>query len=325
MIRLLLFFLCIGCSENHREKVDLSSKSDDKNFKEVCRKIRNLDVIAIAPGSGVSLSFADFLKRSGINVPATSLINNDVFGSADTDDHRLNYLLDAINSDHKIIWALRGGFGTARLLAALDRLPSPRTAKTLVGFSDVTSLNLFISQKWPHWRVIHATVLAYLDEKSYQNKFGVLLDILNNKIDHYSIDNISPLNEKAKISKNVTGKLTGGNLTIIENSLKTCWEIQTEGKIIFIEDVHEEAEHIYRMMCHLREVGKLSKVKALVFGHFHATSDRKKVLLYLKGFAQTLDIPVYITDQFGHGDYNMPLIYNAVAEIHEKKMIVNIS
>jgi muramoyltetrapeptide carboxypeptidase len=265
------------------------------------------------------------LRKLGINIPDSALINNDIFGSADTDDHRLNNFLDAINSDYKIIWAVRGGFGTARLLDSLNRLPNPRVAKTFVGFCDVTSVNLFMAQKWPNWRIIHATVLTYLSEHQPQNKFNLLLDILENKINSYSIGNLSPLNEKARTEKNVNGKLTGGNLTIIENSLKTCWEIQTNGKIVFIEDVHEEPEHIYRMMCHLKEAGKLSGAKALVFGYFHKASDQKRVLLHLKGFAQTLDIPVYVTDRFGHGDYNLPLIYNASAIIHDGKMTVAVS
>jgi muramoyltetrapeptide carboxypeptidase len=322
MIRLLLFSLCVaGCSENYTKKIKTPPKKDAENIEKICRSLRELDMTVVAPGVGVSPLIADFLKKCSINIPDTAFINKDVFGSADTDDHRLNYLIDAVNSNHKIIWALRGGFGTARLLASLDRLPSPRVAKTLIGFSDITSLNLFISQKWPHWRAIHAPVLMHLD-KHYDNKFDILLNILNNRIESYDVNNLSPLNEKAKISKNVTGKLTGGNLTIIENSLKTCWEIQTEGKIIFIEDIYEKAERIYRSMYHLWEAGKLSKAKALVFGHFHEAGNQEKVLLYLKGFAQMLDIPVYVTDQFGHGDYNTPLIYNAIAEIHDGKMTV---
>jgi muramoyltetrapeptide carboxypeptidase len=186
-------------------------------------------------------------------------------------------------------------------------------------------MNLFIAQKWPNWQVIHGTVLAYLNEDLPQNKFNILLDILENKINSYSIENISPINEKARTEKNVSGKLTGGNLTLLENSLKTCWEIQTNGKIVFIEDVHEEAEHIYRTMRHLKEAGKLSGAKALVFGFFHKASNQERVLLHLKGFAQTLDIPVYVTDRFGHGDYNLPLIYNASATINDGKMTITVS
>jgi muramoyltetrapeptide carboxypeptidase len=233
-------------------------------------------------------------------------------------------LLDAINSDHKIIWAVRGGFGTARLVASLNRLPTPAVAKTFVGFCDITPLNLFMAQKWPQWRIIHATVLTYLNEDSPRNKFDLLLDILENKIKSYDVDHLIPLNEKARTKRNITGKLTGGNLTLLENSLKTCWEIQTKGKIVFIEDVREQPEHIYRMMYHLKEAGKLSEAKAVVFGHFHESGDSERLLLYLKGFAQTTDIPIYLTDRFGHGDYNVPLIYNATAKIHDGKMTISV-
>lgn len=322
---LFLLCLCSGCSENYVKEENRYKKCDDtKDFQEICRRIRGMDVVVVSPGSGVATQFASYLKKSNFNIPDTSLINHDVFGSSDTDDHRLNHFIDAVNSDHKIIWALRGGFGAARLIASLDRLPKPCVAKTFIGFSDITSLNLFISQKWPNWRVIHATVFAYLDKKSSKNKFGTLLDILGGKIDSYDINNLHHLNEKAKTQKDIIGKLTGGNLTIIENSLKTCWEIQTDGKIVFIEDVREEPQCIYRTMYHLKEVGKLSGAKALIFGCFNGVSDQKKVLLYLKGFAKTLDIPVYATNQFGHGDYNVPLIYNATAKIRGGKMTISV-
>ncbi|MDR1235414.1 MAG: LD-carboxypeptidase [Holosporaceae bacterium] len=322
---LLLLCLCVGCAENHRKPEKLPEAAEKSPIiPKICDRIRRLDMIAVTPGSGTGPQTASYLKKCGINAPDTSLANKDVFNSADTDDHRLNYFLDAINSDHKIIWAVRGGFGTERLVASLNRLPKSSRAKTLVGFCDITSLNLFISQNWPEWRVIHGAVLIYLNGKLLDPKFNLLTDILENKIKSYTVDNLSPLNDKARSTESVAGKLTGGNLTLLENSLKTCREIQTKGKIIFIEDVHEEPERIYRMMYHLKEAGKLSEAKAVVFGHFHAVSDPKRLLLFLKGFARTLDIPVYLTDRFGHGDYNTPLIYNAPAEIRAGKMTVTV-
>ncbi|MDR2645772.1 MAG: LD-carboxypeptidase [Holosporaceae bacterium] len=283
---------------------------------------------AVAVGSAVNETSTTGLRilieKYGINIPDAALANRDIFAGASTDDHRLNYLLDAINSNHKIIWAMRGGYGTARIIATLDYLPKPKSQKTFVGFSDATALNLFISQKWPKWLVIHATVLTFLNKTDFENKFDILLNILENKIDHYDVDGVYPLNDKALAQKSITGKLTGGNLCIVVSSLKTCWEIQTDGKILFLEDTHEMPERIYRAMYHLKEAGKLSKVKAVIFGHFHAAGNPKKLELFLKGFAQILDIPVYITDKFGHGVYNVPMIYNAKAIIHDNKMTINV-
>ncbi|MDR0580739.1 MAG: LD-carboxypeptidase [Holosporaceae bacterium] len=326
-----LYFLvcfCIGCAEVPVQKKKIFEADDAEEFQKICRRIGNLNMTAVATGSAINKMSASglriLIKKYGVNISDTVLANRDIFAGADTDDHRLNYLLDAINSNYEIIWAARGGYGTARIIAPLNYLPEPKFPKTFVGFCDATALNLFISQKWPRWRVIHATVLTFLNKTDFENKFEILLDILENKIDHYEMDGVYPLNDKALAQKSVTGKLTGGNLCTVVSSLKTCWEIQTDGKILFLEDTHEMPEHIYRAMYHLKEAGKLSKVKAVIFGHFHEAGNPERLELFLKGFAQTLDIPVYITNKFGHGIYNVPLIYNAKATINDNKMTVSV-
>jgi muramoyltetrapeptide carboxypeptidase len=300
-------------------------ESSDKEFSDICRRMGNLDMTVVTTGSGISGAVVSRLKaiseEFGVHIPDQAMVNKDILAGADTDELRLSHLLDAIHSKHKIIWAMRGGYGTARLLASLEQLPKPDSCKTFVGFCDVTALHLFISQKWPNWNTIHAPLLIHLNEK-HKNNFGVLLDILEGKIDSYDIDDVYPLNDKALAEVNIVGKLTGGNLTIVESSLGTIWEIQTAGKILFLEDVHEYPEYIYRMLYHLKEAGKLSCAKALVFGHFHEAGDQERLRMFINGFAQTLDIPVYVTDKFGHGDNNVPLIYNAEAKIHDNKMTV---
>jgi muramoyltetrapeptide carboxypeptidase len=330
LMKFLYFLLgfCIGCTEVTVQKKKFLEISDSERFQKICCRIGNLNMTAVAIGSSINktsaLGLRILVEKYGINIPDAALANRDIFAGADTDDHRLNYLLDAINSNYEIIWAARGGYGTIRLIAPLSCLSEPKFPKTFVGFCDATALNLFISQNWPKWRVIHATVLTFLNKVDFENKFDILLDILENKIDHYEVDGVYPLNNKALVQISITGKLTGGNLCTVVSSLKTCWEIQTDGKILFLEDTHEMPEHIYRAMHHLKEAGKLSRVKAIVFGHFHAAGNPERLELFLKGFAQTLDIPVYITNKFGHGIYNIPLIYNAKATINDNKMTVSV-
>jgi len=328
---ILLLCLLAGCGNDANIKSNLKQENNaNAEFTEICRRVAKLNMTVVTPGSGIADPSVPSMKKLatvyGINVPDYTTINLDVFAGADTDDKRLHHFIDAINSNHDIIWAMRGGYGSARLIATLDRLPTPKASKTMIGFCDVTSLNIFIAQKWPHWRVIHAPLLIFLADRIFFNdRFEKLLNILENKIDSYDICGIYPLNYKARTLKQVTGPLTGGNLTLVEKSLKTCWEIQTDGKILFLEDVSEEAVHIYGMLYHLKEAGKLKNVKALVFGTFTKAKDEEAVKLYIKGFAQTLDIPVYMTDQFGHGKHNMPLIYNAPATIHDDKITVSVN
>ncbi len=299
--------------------------------QDTLRRLAKLKICFVAPAGGVDTSFRkEYLKdirKFGVSIPDEAFISKNICKFSDTDSNRLLRLKHSINSDSKIIWAMRGGFGSYKLIDSLKNLSHPKKKKILVGFSDITALNLFISQNWKDWMVIHAPMIVHLAKNDYHHpSWSVLLDILENKITQYKISGLSPLNksgetrDKANIEK-IQGKLTGGNLTLIESSLKTDWEIDTDNKILFIEDCNESAPSVYRSMYHLKEAGKLSKVKAIVFGHFVGVPEYKK---YLQHFANELDIPVFITDKFGHGRNNLPLVYNADAYIEENSLIVTL-
>jgi muramoyltetrapeptide carboxypeptidase len=230
-----------------------------------------------------------------------------------------------MQSDHDVIWAIRGGYGTEDLIPLLDSMPVPNYSKTLVGFSDITSLHLFMAKKWPHWRAIHASVLIHAVEHVHiTDKFGTLLDVLEGKIDKYVIKNLYPLNASAKYTSSVAGRLTGGNLSVVKNSIGKIWEIQPAGKIVFLEDVNLSMEGIESALCYLKENCKFDDVKALVFGRFSIPYyPQIDIVNRLREFAQSLEIPVYFTHRFGHGNFNQPLIYNAIATISKNNMTID--
>lgn len=302
--------------------------SQNKKRQDILKRLAKLKIDCVTPAGGVDTDFRkEYLKKIkkfGVSVPNEAFINKNICRFSDTDANRLNRLKQSIGSDSEIIWAMRGGFGSYKLIDSLKNLPCPKKKKILIGFSDITALNLFVSQNWKNWTVIHAPMIVHLAKDKYHHpSWTLLLDILENKITQYEMTGLSPLNkagEKARIDK-ICGKLTGGNLTLIESGLKTSWEIDTDDKILFIEDCNESAPSVYRSMYHLKEAGKLSKAKAIIFGHFVGVSEYKK---YLKHFASEVDIPVFITDQFGHGKNNIPLVYNADGCIEGNSLTVKL-
>ena len=303
--------------------------SQNRERQEILKRLAKLKVGYVSPATGIVKEFQKEyqkdIRKFGIRIPDEAFIDKNICSFSYTDGNRFNRLKQNIYSpDSDIVWATRGGFGSYKLIGALKRLPHPEKKKILIGFSDITALNLFVSQNWKDWTVIHAPMTVYLAKDKYHHpSWALLLDILENKITQYKMTVLTPLNEageKARKGK-IFGKLTGGNLTLIESSLKTSWEIDTDGKILFIEDCHETAPSIYRSMYHLKEAGKLSKAKAIVFGHFEGIPKCKE---YLKHFASEVDIPVFITDQFGHGKNNFPLVYNANAWIEGNSLTINL-
>lgn len=327
----LFFDQAVAIKSQKGTRLTEENTPQNKDRQSILKRMAKLKINHVSPATGIVKEFQEEylkdIKKFGLLIPEEAIIDKNICRFSDTDENRWLRLERAINSDSEIIWATRGGFGSYKLIDSLKKLPRPKKSKILIGFSDITALNLFVSQNWKDWTVIHAPMIVHLAKDKYHHpSWALLLDILENKINDYSISGLTPLNELGKKAtsegKKICGKLTGGNLTLIESSLKTSWEIDTKDKILFIEDCNESAPSIYRSMYHLKAAGKLSEVKAIVFGYFVGVSEYEE---YLKHFAEELDIPVFITDGFGHGKKNFPLVYNADGVIENNSLIVSLS
>ena len=331
---LLSLLVVTGCSDFNflcdKEENIYTSCSCDQDYKDINRyntlfRISKLKADYISPATGIDKDFREEYKRDiqkfGILIPDEAFVDKNICRFADTDVNRFNWLKRSMYSDSDIIWTTRGGFGSYKLIDWLAALRKPKKKKIFIGFSDITALNLYLSQNWKDWTVIHAPMMIYTGKKRYHHQsWTLLMDILERKIRKYEIKGLAPLN---KVGKNkINGRLTGGNLTLIESSLKTKWEIDTNNKILFVEDCHESAPSVYRSMYHLKAAGKLSKVKAIIFGDFVGSPGYKK---YLKHFASEINVPVFITNNFGHGKKNLPLVYGAKATIKNGSLIVDLS
>lgn len=333
---LLGLFVVAGCSDltflckqdKNRCALYPGDQEEDVDRYSTLSRIANLKVDYISPATGIAEDFRKEyqkeIRKFGILIPDESFINKNICRFADTDNNRFNRLKRSIYSNSDIVWTTRGGFGSYKLIDRLVTLRKPKKEKFFIGFSDITALNLYISQNWKNWTVIHAPMMVYAGKRRYHHlSWSLLMDILERKISKYEIKGLTPLNRLGK-KKNltVTGKLTGGNLTLLESSLKTNWEIDTDNKILFVEDCHESAPSIYRSMYHLKAAGKLSKVKAIVFGEFIGSPKYRE---YLKHFANEINVPVFITDNFGHGKKNLPLVYGAKVTIRNNSLIVDLA
>lgn len=337
MLRSLLFipiFLFAGCSSQHVSDAEYEKKlrlqcpctmfSDEQ--RKIFSQLNTLDYFVVVPASGISTQDSIRLDKSttyGLRVSDSCFINKNILGAADSDENRFRRFNAAMHTDHKILWTLRGGYGSYRLITFLQKLSKPKHKKIFIGFSDTTAMSLFISQNWKNWETIHAPVFIHLvNNKFREENFDLLMKILHGSIKKYSITNLRPLNTVAQKSKSVSGRITGGNLTLLGVSLATVWEVDTKNKIVFIEDTNESASKIYRSLQHLKQAGKFDSAKAVVLGTFDARYT--KIYAYLKQFADELNIPVFITNQFGHGKFNMPIVYNAKSTIQSGKWTITL-
>ena len=279
---------------------------------------RSKVIALIAPASGLPLDTIEQLRHLPgltIDIPP-SLIRPEIMFHASSDDARFLQLKAALfdESCQSVIWTLRGGYGTARLLDRLGALSPPKDEKLFIGFSDNTALHLFLSQCW-HWQTIHASGMAQLlnPEHDPQN-FVRIAELVGEKVRQQSLTNLKALNHKAAQSSSVTGYMQGGNLTIVESSIGTRWQIKTAGALLFLEEVGEKGYRIDRSLNHLRQAGLLNHVEGIIFGECSGP-DKKGIRVAIERFAHETPIPVYQTNQFGHGQINYPIVYHASAEI----------
>ncbi len=272
-----------------------------------------VDIVAPASGSTADEMYAAsaFLKAQGYTPRiAEVLFRNKEFYHAQTDALRFEHFKEALLApDSDILWCLRGGYGCARLVPMLETL-KPTREKTLIGFSDITVLHLFARQRWG-WKTLHAPVLYQLGlNRIATHSVETLFGLLEHRINKCQFA-LTPINEAAKRQGTVTAPITGGNLSIVQTSLATDWQIDGTDTIIFLEEIGEKGYRIDRMLNHLKQAGVFAKAKAVLLGDclesMDSTEEDAGVVYALHRFAETMDIPVLRLPYIGHGTRNDPL------------------
>ncbi len=171
------------------------------------------------------------------------------------------------------VHAIRGGWGSARVLPYLDYETIRRNPKVLIGYSDITALLLAIQGKtglitfhgpiglgrWDPWSLdYYKRVLLNGEQVIYANKQGISVERNSLTQVEFRVQTITP--GKAR------GRLLGGNLTVLTTILGSPYLPDWDGAILFCEDVREDFYRIDRMLTQLKLAGVLSKIRGFVFG-----------------------------------------------------------
>ncbi len=227
-------------------------------------------VALLAPASAVpmeklqpALDYVQSLGLESVVYPSCYFANRDGYMAA-TDAQRAKDLNDAF-ADPTIdgIWCIRGGYGAHRILPLLDADRIRSNPKWFGGYSDVTALHTYLNQVCG-FETYHCTMpstepnpdeftLSWLKKAL----FGELTGVLS-----------YPQGEAPKtlVPGNATGVLCGGNLSLLAASLGTPWEIDTRGKILFLEDIGEKTYRVDSMLTQLRNAGKFRDCAGIILG-----------------------------------------------------------
>lgn len=263
------------------------------------------------------LPAVNWLKKQGYKVEIGEHVFSNHFQYAGSDKQRMADLQLALDDpETKAIICARGGYGTVRIIDKLDFTGFKKSPKWLVGYSDITVLHLALNNLG--FQSIHGTMPPFFFNKNGEvnENLNSLMKLISGEDVEYEFTSPSP-----KRKGNGSGELIGGNLSIVCSLLGTKYEIETEGKILFIEDIDEYLYHIDRMMRQLKLAGKLENLGALVVGDFTETKDNDDP------FGQTLEeivwetvkeyeYPVSFGLKAGHDDLNLALTFGANWELN---------
>ena len=256
------------------------------------------------------LPAVEWLQNQDYKVELGKHVFANHFQFAGTDKQRLDDLQTALDDpETAAIICSRGGYGTVRIIDKLNCGYFLNHPKWIVGFSDITILHVCMNNLGV--ATIHGAMPRYFfDENSLPTEnLNSLMQLLSGEKIQYSIKT-----EKANKTGKVSGELVGGNLSIISSLQGTKYEIDTFGKILFLEDIDEFLYHTDRMIHQLKLSGKLDNLAGLILGDFTDMKDNespfgKTVEEIVMEAVEEFNYPVCFGFPAGHDKKNLALAF----------------
>ncbi len=217
------------------------------------------------------------------------------------------------NPEIKAIVCARGGYGTTRIIDQVDFSNFRQHPKWLVGFSDVTTIHSHIHNLGIE--TIHATMPVLFSKEGAAEAIESLRHVLFGEEITYTAPNHDF--NRTGVAK---GQIVGGNLSMLHTLTGTKSDIDTRGKILFLEDLDEYLYHIDRMMVHLDRSGKLSQLAGLIIGHMSDMHDNaipfgKDAYEIIAEHTGKYNYPVCYNFPVGHEAHNLALVCGREAEL----------
>ncbi len=258
------------------------------------------------------------LKSLGFNV----VFRDDIFSKerylAGSDERRAAELMEHFCNPHvKAIFFARGGYGCQRLIPLLKEEEIKKHPKIVMGYSDITTLLIYLYQKFS-WVVFHGPVLAKAMGESFQERGkNSLIKTLS---DSKPLGKISDEKMRFLREGKAQAPMLGGCLSILISNLKSDYELNTDGKILFLEDTNEKPYAIDRMLTQLKLLGKFDKVKGFVFGPFqNSVENEKEIIAVILDVLKDIEVPLLFGFPSGHLDNMLTIPLGVNVELDSSK------
>lgn len=211
---------------------------------------------------------AEELRRLGLQpqMEEAALLAKNSYFAGTTKDRSESLRSAFAESTARAIFGTRGGYGSNYLLDGLDKIV-PAVPKILLGCSDITSLQIYLWEKFG-WVTFYGPFVAMNFCRGAGVSHGYdrasLLSAISETKQGWTLD----LQGEALTRGIASGLLLGGCLTLVETTLGTPWELRTEGAILVLEDRGMKPYAVDRALMHLLQAGKFRGVAGVILGDF---------------------------------------------------------
>lgn len=218
----------------------------------------------------------------------------------------------------------RGGYGANKVIPLLDYELIKKNPKIFLGYSDITSYLISITQR-SELVTFHGPMLSSYKDGFVEYNFNQMINILSGKRDAQII---APKTMEPHILKagNAVGPLWGGNLTLMINRLGTNDAYDTTNAILFLEDLNEYYYSFERMLIHLQKAGMLDNISGLIIGELINIKDEdisfsKSTDEIVMDICGDMDFPIVTNFPCGHGSYQATLPISLPVELQAERTI----
>lgn len=220
------------------------------------------------------------------------------------------------NPEVKAIIPTRGGVGVADIIQYLDYPAISRNPKIITGYSDITVL-LNVLYIWADLITFHSLLLLDFRVTTPAYNFNQFFTATSTITSPRLLENPPGMPLVSRVPGNVTGTIVGGNLTSFVDTLGTPFEVDTTGRILFIEETHEPINTVYRLISHLKNAGKFEDCAGIIMGECTRCD-----LAYGKSYEDLINEiivplgkPLMTNLASGHGTYKMAIPIGATANL----------
>lgn len=259
-----------------------------------------------------------FLEGMGFNVVVGNYVFSQAGYVAATPQERASDFMSMFEDpDVKAIIPVRGGTGVKDIIPYLDYNFINRNPKILTGYSDITVL-LNVLYIWSNLITFHSLLLIDFRPTTPAYNFNQFFTATSTLTSPRLMENPPDMPLVSRVPGNVTGTIVGGNLQSFVDTLGTPYEVDTRGRILFIEETHEAISRVYRLIVQLIHAGKFNDCAGIIVGECSNCPDAygKNFESLINEVLVPLGKPLMTNLASGHGYYKMAIPIGAMANLN---------